>query len=47
MADRLHRDAVLIELNPDYCEMTRRRLEADAGLFADVQTGSNACQPTA
>ena len=36
VADRIGRDAVLIELNDSYCEMARRRLERDAGLFADV-----------
>lgn len=36
VADRLKRDAILIELNPDYCAMARRRIENDAGLFAKV-----------
>ena len=36
VADRLGRDAILIELNADYAEMARARLEADAGLFAEV-----------
>lgn len=39
-ADRLGRNAILIELNPAYAEMARRRLDADAGMFA--QTGSAA-----
>ena len=30
VADRLGRDAVLIELNPDYAEMARRRIDQDA-----------------
>lgn len=36
VADRLGRDCILIELNPDYAEMARRRIEGDAGLFASV-----------
>lgn len=37
VADRLGRNAVLIELNPEYAEMARRRIEADAPLFAGVE----------
>ena len=33
VADRLGRDAVLIELNPKYAEMARRRINDDAGMF--------------
>ena len=37
-ADRLGRDAVLIEINPEYAEMARQRLALDAGpLFGDVR----------
>lgn len=36
VADRLGRDAVLIELNPEYCEMARHRIVDDAPLFAEV-----------
>lgn len=36
VAERNGRDAVLIELNPDYAEITRARLLADGGLFAAV-----------
>jgi len=36
VAERHGRDSVLIELNPEYAEITRRRLVADAGLFAAV-----------
>ena len=36
VADRLGRDAILIELNPTYAEMARRRVERDAGMFAMV-----------
>ncbi len=36
VADRLQRDAILIELNPDYAELARRRIEGDGGMFTDV-----------
>lgn len=36
VADRLGRDAVLIELNPAYSTMARNRIVADAPLFAEV-----------
>lgn len=36
VADRLQRNAVLIELNPKYAEMAQRRLTNDAPLFAEV-----------
>jgi DNA modification methylase len=36
VADRLGRDAVLIELSPAYSEMARRRIHGDAPLFAEV-----------
>jgi DNA modification methylase len=36
VADRLGRDAILIELNPDYAEMARKRIAGEAGMFADV-----------
>lgn len=38
VADRLGRDAILIELNPEYAAMCQARLTGDAGLFADVET---------
>jgi DNA modification methylase len=37
VADRLQRDAVLIELNSDYVAMARRRIFGDAPLFEAVQ----------
>lgn len=40
VADRLRRDAVLVELNPDYAELARRRVESDAGLFADASVAA-------
>ena len=36
VADRLQRNAVLIELNPEYADIARRRITADASLFAHV-----------
>ena len=36
VADRLKRDATIIELNPAYAEMARARLRNDAPLLADV-----------
>ncbi len=36
VADRLGRDCIGIELNPDYTEMARHRIEADAGMFAVI-----------
>jgi DNA modification methylase len=36
VADRLGRDAILIELNPEYAAMAERRIRADSTLFADV-----------
>jgi hypothetical protein len=38
VADRLQRNAILIELNPDYAEMARKRINGDAPLFAEVQS---------
>jgi DNA modification methylase len=37
VADRLQRHAIGIELSPEYCAMARRRIEADAGMFAEVE----------
>lgn len=37
VADRLQRNAVLIELNPEYAAIAQRRINGDAGLFAEVQ----------
>jgi hypothetical protein len=36
VADRLQRDAIGIELSPDYCEMARRRLLRDAPLLTQI-----------
>jgi site-specific DNA-methyltransferase (cytosine-N4-specific) len=37
VADRLQRNAVLIELNPEYAEIARKRLQSDAGMFSDLE----------
>jgi DNA modification methylase len=37
VADRLKRDALLIELSPDYAEQARGRIAAEAGMFASVE----------
>lgn len=36
VADRNGRNAILIELNPEYAEIARRRIINDAGLFGEV-----------
>lgn len=36
VADRLQRDAILIELNPAFAETARLRIEAESSLLADV-----------
>lgn len=36
VADRLQRNAILCELNPEYADIARRRIRGDAGLFGDV-----------
>jgi DNA modification methylase len=36
VADRMQRDAILVELNPEYAEMARRRIHGDSPLFAEV-----------
>jgi DNA modification methylase len=42
VADRLQRNAILIELNPDYAAIAERRIKGDASLFADVSTPQEA-----
>lgn len=37
VADRLGRNAVLIELNPEYAAIAERRIVGDAGMFAAVE----------
>lgn len=38
VADRLQRDAVLIELNPEYAATAEKRIHADGPLFSEVTT---------
>ena len=38
VADRLQRNAIGIELNADYCDMARRRLVDDGGMFMELAT---------
>lgn len=37
VADRLQRDAILIEINPEYAEITRKRISGDSPLFTEVK----------
>ena len=39
VADRLGRDAILVELNPVYAQRARDRILAEAGMFAEVANG--------
>ena len=41
VADRLGRDAILIELNQEYVEMAIKRIKADNPLFSDVEQSAN------
>ena len=38
VADRLGRNAILIELNPEYAAIAERRIKGDAGMFAEVKS---------
>ena len=38
VADRLGRNCVGIELNPEYAEIARKRIAGDAGMFAAIET---------
>lgn len=40
VADRLGLDCTLIELNPEYAEIARRRIEGDAGMFSAVEVAA-------
>jgi DNA modification methylase len=37
VADRLGRNAILIELNPEYAEIARARIAKDGGMFSEVE----------
>jgi len=42
VAERYGRNAILIELNPEYADITKRRLLADGGMFAAVNDNAPA-----
>lgn len=42
VADRLGRDSILIELNPEYAKLAEKRLHHDSPLFAEVNLGASA-----
>ena len=41
MAAKLGRDAVLIELNPEYCRMAEARLKRELGMLAEIDFAAN------
>jgi len=41
VADKLNRNAVLIELNPEYAAMAKKRIHTSAPLFAELETLSS------
>ena len=45
VADRLGRDAVLIEISPEYAEMARKRINDDNPLFSDVSIRDSVAAP--
>ena len=42
VAQRLGRDSILIEISPEYAEMSRRRINDDMPLFAQIEAESEA-----
>lgn len=40
VADRMGLDCTIIELNPEYAEIARRRIAADQGMFASIQVAA-------
>jgi len=40
VADRLKRDAIMIELNPEYAKIAEQRLRGDAPMFVDIEVAS-------
>lgn len=40
VADRLNRNAILIELNPEYAAIAERRVRGDAGMLAEVEVAA-------
>ena len=45
VADRLQRNALLIELNPDYAELARNRIHDDAPLFSAISNSHVTAMP--
>ena len=45
VADRLGLDCSLIELNPEYAEIARRRISGDAGMFSAVEVSAQPSFP--
>ena len=45
VADRLGRDAILIELSPEYCRMAEKRIAEDAPMLTDVAVQAASVQP--
>ncbi|MGN6449382.1 MAG: DNA methyltransferase [Brucella intermedia] len=41
VAERHGRNAILIELNPEYASLTRRRLNRELGMFARIESNDN------
>ena len=37
VAQRMNRDAILIEISEEYAEMARKRIERDSPMFAEVE----------
>jgi DNA modification methylase len=44
VADRNGRNAILIELNPEYAAMAKRRIDGDAGMFSNTSLNVNGHQ---
>ena len=40
VADRLGRNATLIELNPEYADIAKRRIQSDGGMFSNVEVAA-------
>jgi DNA modification methylase len=40
VADRLGRDCIGIEINPEYAAIAERRIAGDAGMFADIEAAA-------
>ena len=44
VADRLNRDSILIELNPEYADLIRNRIKSDAGWTAEITSEETATE---